>query len=265
MQRNLNIYAIELDSKWCDKDANLKQVEEYLKRMPANTDIVVLPEMFSTGFVVGNKNLSVELSEKNLDNTISVLHKLSAEYGVAIAGTYLARTNTKLYNRAFFIEPSGDETFYDKRHLFSMGNENETFSEGERLPPIIRFRSWNIMPVICYDLRFPVWCRNADRKYDLMLVMASWPKAREYAWRQLLIARAIENQCYVCGVNRSGVVGENLVFPDQGAMIIDYKGMPCHNRIDDTSVFATLDNESYERFLQKFPVWKDSDIFNLSL
>ncbi|MDY3932107.1 MAG: nitrilase-related carbon-nitrogen hydrolase [Muribaculaceae bacterium] len=264
MSRNLNICGIPLNSVWCDKQSNLEALEQNLSTQPSTIDIVVLPEMFSTGFVINDKNQVAELAERNIDDTIYCIKKLSAKYNIAICGSHIARTNTRFYNRAFFIEPSGDEVYYDKHHLFSYGNEQTVYSSGNSLPPIIRFRGWNIMPIICYDLRFPVWCRNVGRKYDLMIVMANWPKVRERAWDQLLIARAIENQCYVCGINRTGTDGNSIVYPDDSSYIIDYKGNIISEKRNEI-IFASLDYEKYSKFNEKFTALSDADSFSINL
>lgn len=263
MNKALIIFAIEMDSKFGDKEANLSYIENKFKELPEGIDIVVLPEMFSTGYITDDKDLIWKLSEKNIDSTINRLRKLSQEYKVAITGTFLARTNIYVYNRAFFIEPSGEEIFYDKHHLFSMGGEDDFYKAGNEMPPIIRYRGWNIMPVICYDLRFPVWLRNVDRKYDLLLVMANWPVAREYAWTQLLIARAIENQCYVCGVNRTGVDQNGFEYPTSSSVILNYKGKIISKTYSTNIIAASLSWEKYANYLEKFPTWKDNDRFSI--
>ena len=149
----------------------------------------------------------IKRGERTLTSFFNVrrtLAEVMKKYNVAIAGSFIARTANKIYNRAFFIESSGDETYYDKHHIFSIGGEQEVFTAGDSQPRVVRYRGWNIMLAVCYDLRFPVWLRNTNNKYDLLLVVANWPKARIYTWEHLLIARAIENECYVCGVNRIG-------------------------------------------------------------
>lgn len=263
MNNKLNIYGINLNTSWANKEENLLKLERELKIIPQDTDLVVLPEMFTTGFQTDNAEIINSLAEKNSGETIFRLQKLAEKYKTAIAGTFLAKSNTKFYNRAFFIEPSGEYTYYDKHHLFTMANEDKFYSAGEKLPPIIRYRGWNIMPIICYDLRFPVWCRNVNRKYDMLLVLANWPKVRLNAWEILLKARAIENQCYVCGINRTGVDNNNIEFPSNGSFIIDYKGNSISNNLN-VNIIASLDKESLENYLKKFPTWKDDDEFSLS-
>lgn len=263
MDKFLNIMTIGLDIQYANKEANIKSVEKQLELMPEGIDLVVLPEMFSTGFITKDKNAILELSEKNIDDTITHLQKFSERYKVAIAGTFLARTNISTYNRAFFIEPSGDVTYYDKRHLFSLAHENDNYKAGEKLPPIIRYRGWNIMPIICYDLRFPVWCRNDNRKYDLLLIMANWPSSRAYAWEHLIIARAIENQCYVCAVNRTGEDNNGFGYNESQSIILDYEGKPIAHKLNNTSLVATLSEEKYDKYVKRFAFWKDADNFKI--
>lgn len=261
--KRLNILGIELDSVWQDKTANLEAVECRLKAMPDEVDLVILPEMFSTGFVTSGKDAIEALSERNIDDTVTTLARWAKEYNVGIMGTFIARTNAKIYNRAFFIEPSGDEHFYDKVHLFSIGNESEIFSAGTEPAPVIRFRGWNIMPVICYDLRFPVFTRNVANKYDLLVVMANWPKSRAYPWHQLLVARAIENLCYVCGINRCGIDGAGLDYGNGSSVIVDYKGTPISASYGEDMLLASLSSDDLDRFREKFPAYKDADSFDI--
>lgn len=263
LNKNLNIVALEDEIIWGDKDANLSKLEQNLQLIPSDTDLVVLPELFSTGFLIENPAEMRNLSEKNTEKTIITLKKLAKQYNVAIAGSFMARTADKIYNRGFFIESSGDETYYDKHHIFSIGGEQEVFSAGASHPRVIRYRGWNIMLVVCYDLRFPVWLRNTNSKYDLLLVVANWPKARTYVWEHLLIARALENECYVCGVNRIGQSPSGIEYSGN-SMIIDMRGHIISEKTQDTPIIsAKLNAEKLASFREKFPVWKDIDNFKL--
>lgn len=266
MNRNLNILTLELDIARADKMINIDAVSSLLDKMPSSTDIVVLPEMFSTGFIV-DENVANDLAERNTGDTLNALHLLARKYSIAIAGSFLARTATRIYNRAFFIEPDGNEIFYDKRHLFRMGGETDVFSPGNSLAPVFRFRGWNIKMVVCYDLRFPAWCRNTpDNSYDLLLVVANWPKARHNAWSTLLAARAIENECYVCGVNRRGIDSvDNIDYGSDSTAIIDFKGNALQTGRRDCAQFGTLCYEKLQNFREKFPAWKDTDSFTIHI
>lgn len=254
---NLRVAALPMPIVWADKEANMRIVEQAFARLPQGTDLVVLPELFSTGFA-DDFELIADLAERNTGPTIDFVKRLAHEHGVAVAGTFLASTPPHLYNRAFVIEPSGEETFYDKRHLFSPGSEAAIMRAGTAPLPVVRFRGWNIAVAVCYDLRFPVWCRNRGMRYDMLVVPANWPSSRGYAWRQLLIARAIENQCCVVGADRGGkdFYGEY----DGLSEIYDYRGMPV-GEVAGQFIVAALSREKQDTCRSSFPVSADADDF----
>lgn len=259
MNSKLRVAALPLAIEWADKDANIAAVEKALEKLPAGTDVIVLPELFSTGYS-DDPDVLAALAERNTGATVDKIKEWAARTGAAIAGSYLASTHPKIYNRGFFIEPSGEETFYDKRHLFSLSKEAQLFAPGDERPRIVRFRGWNISLIVCYDLRFPVWCRCRQGEYDLLLVTANWPKARGYAWEHLLIARAIENQCCVVGANRGG----SDVYGDYSNMtyIFDGRGMAVGVQpVDCPFIVADLDGERQESYRRNFPVLNDADDF----
>lgn len=262
MQTKLNTALISLDIVNCDKDANIKRLTAAFERLTSETDVVVLPELFSTGFTSSRERLA-QLAETNGGETVALLHRLAEKHNTAIAGSFLAKTGSHISNRAFFIEPSGDEAFYDKRHLFSMSSESNVLTPGDAPALNVRFRGWNISVIVCYDLRFPVWCRNVNNCYDLLIVPANWPNSREYAWTHLLQARAIENQSYVIGLNRSGCDK----FGDYSGMtsVFDFTGHSVQTSVDKDSdiQFVTLDRDTLMRWREDFPVWKDSDAFEI--
>ena len=263
--RNLNIALIEDNIHWGDKQANLEQLQQNLKNIAEDTDLVVLPELFTTGFITGDRDLAASLAEWNTGDTIRLLHQLANQYQIAITGSFLANTAAQLYNRAFFIEPNGEETFYDKRHLFSFGGEDHVFNAGHDKAPIIRYRGFNMKLIVCYDLRFPVFCRNERNNYDALIVVANWPQARLNAWRQLLIARAIENECYVCGVNRSGTDAAGVEYAEGSSFVIDFKGKIIAQRMTSPIIQAELSPAQLARFREKFPAWRDADLFTLNI
>ena len=200
LMENLRISLVQAGIVWENKLENLKNYGDLLQNVSGNSDLVVLPEMFSTGFSMQ----CCHLAETNDGETISTIRKWAVDFNFAVAGSFLAKDAAgKLYNRGFFVTPEDDCFFYDKRHLFRMGNEHNLFVQGNK-QLIIPYKGWNINFIICYDLRFPIWCRNVNNAYDLMLCPANWPEVRDFAWETLLKARAIENQTYVCGVNRVG-------------------------------------------------------------
>ncbi len=253
------IALLPLDIKWADKEANIAAVTEAMKNLPEGTDLVVLPELFSTGYT-DDPELMKDLAERNTGATIDCIKALASQYSVAIAGSYLASTPPKVYNRAFFIEPSGEETFYDKRHLFSLSREAQIFAPGTDPLPVVRFRGWNIAMIVCYDLRFPVWCRCRANSYDLLLVVANWPNSRGYAFEHLLIARAIENQCCVAGANRGGADA----YGDYSGLsfVFDSRGYPAA-RAEGPFIVADLSRESQATFRRNFPVAADADDFQI--
>lgn len=259
MNSKLRVAALPLAIEWADKDANIAAVEKALEKLPAGTDVIVLPELFSTGYS-DDPDVLAALAERNTGATVDKIKEWAARTGAAIAGSYLASTHPKIYNRGFFIEPSGEETFYDKRHLFSLSKEAQLFAPGDERPRIVRFRGWNISLIVCYDLRFPVWCRCRQGEYDLLLVTANWPKARGYAWEHLLIARAIENQCCVVGANRGG----SDVYGDYAGLtyIFDGRGMAVGVQPPDSPfIVADLDGERQESYRRNFPVLNAADDF----
>ncbi len=260
--KTLKVCLVPLEIEWGDKESNIRKTTEIFSRIHPETDLVILPETFSTGFFIAEKEEVRKLSERNTGNTVDFLKSLSARHRVAIAGSYIADSGGSLYNRAFFIEPSGEETFADKKHLFTMAGEDKVFSYGHgRLG--VRYLGWNIAMVVCFDIRFPVWCRNRDNEYDLLIAVANWPEVRIDAWNKLLPARAIENEAYVCGVNCKGTDNNGFVF-DGSSAAIDFKGKDVSVRMDsDGLIYATLDYDKLQSFRKKFPAWQSADSFSL--
>ena len=254
---SIRISIIQTDIVWENKQENLRLIHEKLQGLRGATEIVVLPEMFSTGFSMQSEILAEPIS----GTTISTLKKWSSEYRIAICGSYIAIDNGRHYNRAFFLTPEGDEYYYDKRHLFRMGEESKHFSAGDKRP-IISYRRWNICLLVCYDLRFPVWSRNVKNEYDLLIYVANWPVPRRLAWDVLLRARALENQSYVCGVNRIGTDGHQLNY-NGGSIVYSAKGEELASIPDGQKGIATttLHLSSLRNFREKFPVWKDAEDF----
>ncbi len=261
MDSKLKIASISLDITWAEPDSNIAKVEKIMAALPVETDIVVLPELFSTAFVQ-EREVIEEVAETNGGDTIHKLTELARRFNMAIAGTFVARTGIHYYNRAFFLEPSGDETFYDKRHMFGPGMESKTFVPGTEPMPRIRYRGWNVTMAVCYDLRFPAWMRNHHNDYDLLLIPANWPAARGYAWQHLLIARAIENQAVVVGANRSGE--DQFGTYDGLTFIYDAYGQPIGQTImDGKVVYATVDLKDVATARRRLPVAQDADEFTI--
>ena len=263
MDKDLRVALFPMRIAWEDKKANFDTLQGALESMHPDTDLIILPETFSTGFPSGEYKEHVRaMAERNSGPTVEMLKRLAAHYNVAIAGSFIADSGGSLYNRAFFIEPSGEETFADKRHLFTMAGEHKVFSRGhDRLK--VRYRGWNIALIVCYDLRFPVWCRNVGNDYDLLVAVANWPVPRVSAWSSLLVARAIENECYVCVVDCKGTDLKGFVY-DGASAAIDFKGKDIGVAAPDGNIiYALLQRDKLDAFRSKFPAWADADTFSL--
>jgi omega-amidase len=244
---------------WADKIANLEKTENQLALLAGQTDLVVLPEMFTTGFCTGK----IQLAETMDGETVTRLKHWAAKYKLAITGSFIATENGKFYNRAFFVFPSGEIKTADKHHLFSMGGEHNHFSAGDKRL-LVNYCGFNICVLVCYDVRFPVWARNVDNEYDLLVYVANFPERRIFDWDILLQARAIENQSYVCGVNRVGVDGLGIGYNGHSTLI-DFKANTILHFPENTTFVQTFDlqQEPLQRYRQKFAVWKDADVFDL--
>ncbi|MDE6351786.1 MAG: nitrilase family protein [Muribaculaceae bacterium] len=259
---SLTITILPLDIKQTDSDANIRLIEQLVSQpVVENSNIIVLPELFSTGFIA-DKNEIVKYAQPIDGESLNSIRKLSKKTGAAFSGSFLCNDNNQFFNRAFFIEPDGKETYYDKHHLFSISPESRVLTGGVEQSPIINYMGWNITMVICYDIRFPVWCRNVNQQFDIMLVPANWPVVRKYAWEHLLISRAIENQCYVVGANRSGddIYGnyDNLSF------IFDPWGKPCGVVDSENGIItAQTDRNFINDVRRRLPVVNDADSFKL--
>ncbi|MDE5806932.1 MAG: nitrilase family protein [Muribaculaceae bacterium] len=264
MSKDLKIALLPLNIKWNDKEANLSALEKIMADVHPMTDLLILPETFSTGFPPGMDKEEVRvMAERNTGPTVSYLKELSKKHKLAICGSFIADTGGCLYNRLFFLEPSGEEYFEDKRHLFTMAGEHNIFSRGNGRMKV-RFRGWEIAMIACYDIRFPVWCRNKNNEYDLLIAVANWPKPRVGAWDALLKARAIENEAYVCGVNCKGIDPKDFEY-DGTSDVYDFKGKSVTVRMEGSEIiYATLSRERLDSFREKFPAWRDADSFQLT-
>lgn len=258
---DLKIALLPLNINWENKESNLSCLRDCFKNLHPETDVVILPETFSTGFPVGKIKDDVrKVAERNTGSTIDLIKELASEHHVAICGSYIADTGGSLYNRVFFIEPSGEEYFEDKKHLFTMAGEDKIFSKGRKRLSV-RFRGWNLALVVCYDIRFPVWCRNVNNEYDALIVIANWPAVRVGAWNILLPARAVENEAYVCAVNCKGTDDKGFEY-DGSSGVFDFKGKKVSVLSDESPfIYATLSRDRLDSFRKKFPAWKDADLF----
>lgn len=257
--QSLSVALVQTDLYWQQPDKNRAMLAQKIAEVAEDTDLVVLPEMFLTGFT-----MEPELSAESSDNQVAQwLLELAERHSVAICGSIAVRSQDEYRNRFLFVTPEGKLTRYDKRHLFTMGDEHNHYHSGESRV-LIRYRGWRILPTVCYDLRFPVWCRNHN-EYDLMICVANWPAPRREAWRTLLQARAIENQSYVIGVNRIGTDGRGLEYSGD-SLVVDFKGELLEDSAPNQPHLgrATLSLDALEAFKEKFPVWADADLFTLS-
>ncbi|MEE4186424.1 MAG: amidohydrolase [Gammaproteobacteria bacterium] len=254
--RELNIALMQSDLVWQDPAANRQALGAQI-RAAGGADLIVLPETFTTGFTLE----AIVNAEPAGGPTREWLVNLATTRQVDICGSVIVAADGKYYNRLIWASRDGTLYHYDKRHLFRMANEHEQFSAGrERL--IVRIGDWRICPMICYDLRFPVWSRNRD-DYDLLLYVANWPQPRHSAWTTLLPARAVENLCYVAGVNRAGVDGNGIASAGE-SMVVDYLGRQVAAAGDQpATVTATLSLDDLERYRRKFPAHRDADAFTL--
>ncbi len=254
MKTALRISLAQIDIEWENIQENLRRLEIKLQALSGKTDIVVLPEMFSTGFTMQSHLFAETIN----GDTISTLRKWATKYNLALVGSFICSENEAYYNRAFFLSPNNEEHFYDKRHLFRMGNEPKHFSAGNKRC-IFNWQGWKICLLICYDLRFPVWSRNVINEYDLLIFVANWPASRSRAWDTLLCARAIENQSYVCGVNRIGNDAMGISY-NGGSAIYNMRGENLVNFTKDEEGIRTvnLEIDSLRSFRTKFPAWRDA-------
>ncbi len=259
--QDLKITIIQSLLYWENKEKNYSMFEKKIEKIKKPTDLIILPEMFNTGFSM----VPEDLAEEQEGNTLEWMRKLADKKGCALCGSYIVKDNLDYFNRFVFVSPDTPYHFYDKRHLFRMGKEHENFSPGKE-NTIIEYKSWKILPQVCYDLRFPVWSKNnfVDNSfdYDLLIYVANWPSVRSNAWKALLKARAIENQAYVAGVNRVGLDGNNKDHSGN-SRIIDPLGKKIA-RIKTNTEGITTAKLSYQKLMEyreDFAVGLDWDTY----
>lgn len=256
MSNLLKIASLQLNIAWAEVDENIQAAERLIASLPNGYDVAVLPEMFTTGFIT-DRQLALQVAETTNGRTLAKLRQWAKQYNLAIVCSVIVAEGEQLRNRAYFVEPSGEVTFYDKRHLFEISGENLIYTSGKKNIPIVRYRGWNISFAVCFDLRFPAWLRNNKGNYDLLIIVANWPDSRRYAWEHLLIARAIENQAYVVGTNRSGI--DEYGTYSLSSMTVDPKGISVGGSYSELVHTAELDKEMLEAFRGKFPIYLLSD------
>lgn len=266
----LTITTIQSNLHWENIPANLAMFEQKINSIEEQTEIVVLPEMFSTGFSMNPEKLAETMDGE----TVKWMKKISARNNIILTGSVIIEENGKYFNRLIWTLPNGQFGIYDKRHRFAFAGEDDKYTAGtKRL--VASVKGWKINLLVCYDLRFPVWSRQSpplygvergpegELEYDVLIYVANWPERRSIAWKTLLVARAIENQCYVVGVNRVGNDGNNIYYSGD-SMIVDPLGEILYHKKDEEDIFTiTLEKEHLQNVREKFPFWRDADGFKI--
>ncbi len=260
---SLTFTLIQTQLFWEDIDANLAMLEEKINSISTKKEVVVLPEMFSTGFSMKPEQLAETMDGK----AVQWMKRIAIQHKIIIAGSVMIEENGHYYNRLIWMLPNGEHGFYNKRHLFGYAGEDEHYTAGSKRL-IAQVKGFKINLQVCYDLRFPIWARQASvedgtAEYDVLLYVANWPERRNHAWKTLLTARAIENQCYVIGVNRVGNDGNNI-YHSGDSMVVDAMGEILYHKANDEDIFTiTLHKEPLEEIRKKIPFLKDADEFKI--
>jgi len=254
--QDLKLTLIQSTIHWQNVTANLAMFEEKIWQIKGETDIIVLPEMFNTGF-----SMQTSLAEPMNLTTFKWMKQMAAQTGAVVTGSYMVKEEGKVYNRLIWMQPDGDYQQYDKRHLFRMADEHNHFNFGmERV--IMEWKGWKICPLVCYDLRFPVWSRNQDLEYDVLMYVANWPAVRISAWDSLLKARAIENVAYCVGLNRISK-DENEIEYNGHTSAFGPKGESIVFSEKEELINLVLSAVELKRFREKFPAHLDADDFEI--
>lgn len=266
MSSSLTFSLIQPSLAWEDKTANLGHLGQLLESITTKTEIVILPEMFSTGFSMQPEKLA-----ENMEGpTVQWMKDWAHKKRIALTGSVIIEDGRHYYNRLLWVLPDQTVGYYDKRHRFAFAGEDEKYTPGKKRL-IAQVKGWKINLQVCYDLRFPVWARqqlenepNSQPEYDVLVYVANWPERRSHAWKTLLTARAIENQCYVMGVNRVGNDG-NGIYHSGDSMVIDPLGEVLFHKAHEEVIHTiTIDREKLDEVRSRFPFWKDADHFHIS-
>jgi omega-amidase len=262
---SLKFTLIQTALQWEDPTANLAMLEQKINGIKEPTHVVLLPEMFSTGFSMKPEQLAEDMNGP----TVEWMKKMAAKKKIILAGSVIIKEEDAYYNRLIWMLPNGEYGTYDKRHLFAYAEEDHHYTAGtKRL--IASVNGWKINLMVCYDLRFPVWARQQfneqqEFEYDVLIYVANWPEKRNIAWKTLLQARAIENQCYVIGVNRVGEDG-NGIYHSGDSMVIDPLGKILYEKAKEEDVFTiALDKEHLQKVREQFQFWRDADDFKIQV
>ena len=257
---DLTITLIQTELDWETPGSNLRRFDNHLAVMQQPTDLVILPEMFTTSFTMNAAALAHDMDGPE----VAWMRETARRTAAVVTGSMIIREGDLFYNRLLWVEPCGAMQHYDKRHLFRMAGEDKTYAPGNRTMTT-RLNGWRIRPFICYDLRFPAWTRNIGNGYDLAIFVANWPKARSEHWKVLLQARAIENLCYVVGVNRVGSDGKGNDYSGDSA-IVDPAGKIVFRQSHAESIHTlSLSRSLLDMYRRDFPAWKDADAFRLEV
>jgi omega-amidase len=255
---NLKITIFQGYLFWENIDRNLQNISLRLLGIREKTNLIILPEMFNTGFSMN----AAQLAEPMHGKTMAWMQDTAKKFDCVITGSLIIKEDEKFYNRLIWMRPDGTYNFYDKRHLFALGKEHQTYTAGDK-KLIVELNGWKICPMICYDLRFPVWLRNVGAEYDLIIIVANWPERRALHWRSLIPARAIENQAYVIGVNRVGHDG-NEVYHSGDSTCIDPNGNVVYYKRDEEDVYTfSINLEEVKKIRRTLPFLKDADVFTI--
>jgi len=258
MAQSLVITLIQPAIIWEDKAANLTQYSRLIEDIKEKKEVVILPEMFSTGFSMAPERLAESMD----GDTVQWMAATAAKHRIILTGSLIIEDEGKYYNRLIWMQPDGRHYHYDKRHLFGYSQEDQHYQAGAK-KLIVQVKGWKICPLVCYDLRFPVWARNVGGEYDVLLYVANWPQRRSLAWKTLLQARAIENQAYCIGVNRVGEDGAGIVYSGDSA-VFDPLGNALLAPVTEAGVYTiTLEKEPLLEARSHFPFLKDADQFVL--
>ncbi|RIH64294.1 amidohydrolase [Mariniphaga sediminis] len=251
----LKVTLVQPDIIWERATANLEHYSEMLADVD-ETDVIVLPEMFTTGFSMYPE----KLKESMAGPSVEWMKNLAREKNAVVTGSLIIDANDEVYNRCLWVFPEGKTEYYDKRHLFTMSGEHLQYAAGSKRL-VVEYKGWRFCPLVCYDLRFPVWSRNTVN-YDVLLYVANWPAPRHHAWKSLLVARAIENQAYCVGINRIGKDGNGLDYQGDSALV-DPKGFASFLGEKEQVKTFELSYSGLQQFRKKFPVLEDGDSFTL--
>lgn len=254
---SLRISLFQIPLQWENPEANRLYIRQQIEQMTDTTDLIVLPEMFTTGFTMQ----ATSWAEPHPHTTVAWMQKLAAAANSLLIGSIIVEENNHYYNRLYAVQPDGKMHYYDKRHLFSYAGENRQYSAGTK-KLVFEYQGWKICPLICYDLRFPVWSRNTEN-FDLLIYIANWPESRVAAWDQLLPARAIENICYTAGVNRVGTDKQHLPYPGHSG-VWDPLGQLLTPSSSSPAIITTqLDKNTLQKTREKFRFLEDRDSFTI--